>query len=76
MRYRILGNTYPFKEDLKAVGCRWNPHIKCWESGHIEKDGSIYLKLKSIATACEGDILPVVLSEECEKIQEILNKKP
>jgi hypothetical protein len=26
----ILGNTYPVKEQLKQVGCRWNADRKCW----------------------------------------------
>lgn len=28
--FPILGNTYPVKDRLKAIGCRWNPDKKCW----------------------------------------------
>lgn len=26
----IVGNTYPVKEQLKALGARWNPTNKSW----------------------------------------------
>lgn len=26
----ITGNTYPVKEQLKALSARWNPEDKCW----------------------------------------------
>ena len=26
----ITGNTYPVKEQLKALGARWNPDLKAW----------------------------------------------
>ncbi len=26
----ITGNTYPVKDQLKALGGRWNPDRKCW----------------------------------------------
>lgn len=30
VKYRVTGSTYPVKEVLKAVGCRWSPDDKCW----------------------------------------------
>jgi hypothetical protein len=27
----ITGNTYPVKDQLKALGGRWNAAKKCWE---------------------------------------------
>jgi hypothetical protein len=27
---RIVGNTYPVKDKLKAMGARWNAAAKCW----------------------------------------------
>jgi len=30
--YFIAGNTYPHRETLKALGCRWNPAEKAWET--------------------------------------------
>lgn len=26
----ITGNTYPVKDQLKAIGAKWNPDQKCW----------------------------------------------
>jgi hypothetical protein len=26
----ITGNTYPVKDSLKALGCRWNGDMKAW----------------------------------------------
>jgi hypothetical protein len=26
----VSGNTYPVKDQLKALGARWNPDQKCW----------------------------------------------
>jgi hypothetical protein len=28
---RIVGNTYPVKDRLRALGGRWNAAAKCWE---------------------------------------------
>jgi hypothetical protein len=28
--YPIRGNTYPIKDSLKQLGCRWNGQEKCW----------------------------------------------
>ena len=30
VKYRITGSTYPVKDILKRVGCRWSPTDKCW----------------------------------------------
>lgn len=27
---RLYGNTYPVKEQLKAIGARWNAEVKAW----------------------------------------------
>ena len=27
---KITGNSYPVKEQLKAIGAKWNPKDKCW----------------------------------------------
>ena len=29
-RVEITGNTYPVKEQIKALGGRWNPRAKSW----------------------------------------------
>jgi hypothetical protein len=28
---KITGNTYPVKDQLRALGGKWNPTEKCWE---------------------------------------------
>lgn len=28
---QITGNTYPVKDQLKALGAKWNKDDKCWE---------------------------------------------
>jgi len=28
--FNITGNTYPVKDQLKAIGCRWSVQQKCW----------------------------------------------
>lgn len=32
--YQISGNTFPHRETLKALGCKWNPVAKAWETGN------------------------------------------
>jgi hypothetical protein len=32
----ITGNTYPVKDRLKALGCRWNSDNKCWMAPDAE----------------------------------------
>ena len=27
---KAYGNTYPFRQELKSLGFRWNPEMKCW----------------------------------------------
>lgn len=26
----VTGNTYPVRDRLRALGCRWDAHQKCW----------------------------------------------
>lgn len=30
--FEISGNTFPFKEEIKKLGCKWNPESKTWKS--------------------------------------------
>lgn len=32
--YQITGNTYPVKDRLRALGCRWNAQARAWETGN------------------------------------------
>jgi hypothetical protein len=29
-RVQLSGNTYPVKDELKALGCKWDADAKCW----------------------------------------------
>jgi hypothetical protein len=33
---KITGNTYPVKESLKSLGCRWDAADKCWTASTPE----------------------------------------
>lgn len=33
---KITGNTYPVKDALKAIGCRWDAQDKCWTASTDE----------------------------------------
>lgn len=72
MQYEIYGNTYNIKDYLKAHDCRWDSVKKCWRTQELEKDNLTYKQLKSISEAHDCDFLPLVLSNECNKIQSIL----
>lgn len=55
----ITGNTYNHKEQLKAIGYKWNPDEKCWYKNfdNVEElkmayegwnDDGMYASIKSI----------------------------
>lgn len=35
-RFNILGNTYPVKDKLKALGCKWDANNKVWYAMDLE----------------------------------------
>ncbi|HJS81343.1 MAG TPA: hypothetical protein VJ742_00745 [Nitrososphaera sp.] len=45
--YYITGNTYPHRERLKQLGCRWDALAKSWYS---ENEGTASLARKLIET--------------------------
>lgn len=49
--HKITGNTYPVKDKLKALGCRWDAAHKCWTASTDEMAGQ--------ARACVGEQPPL-----------------
>jgi len=70
--YKITGNTYEIKEDLKARNCKWNTIEKCWVTPSLTTDEISYKQLTSITNAVGAYMIPVKLSGDCKKIQDIL----
>lgn len=71
MDYWIKGDTYPARKELKSWGCLWVPGKRMWKVKGIDSEDIIYKEIKS----CGYDLIPVELKPECQKIQDILNKK-
>jgi Txe/YoeB family toxin of Txe-Axe toxin-antitoxin module len=42
--FTITGNTYPVKDQLKQMGCKWNADQKCW----VAPNKDVYDKAKAI----------------------------
>ena len=73
MKYLIKGNTYQFRKDFVALGCKWLPEKKAWETPHIEKDGHRFKKIESVVSACCAEMIPISnLSDQEKTIQGIL----
>ena len=72
-KYKIKGNTYSIKEDLKSWGCIWDANEKCWVTPPMDKESIEYKRIDSISMAVDADLIPEKLSEECKKIQSILS---
>ena len=71
MDFWIKGDTFEIKDDLKSLGCRWDPKKRLWKIHNTNKEDSIFITIKQLG--CE--LIPIKLSPECQKIQTILNKK-
>lgn len=58
MKVAITGNTYPVKEQLKALGARWNPDAKAWmvEAEKAEQARNIVAGAKSAPRSNRGGI--------------------
>ena len=77
-QWYIIGNCYDIKDDLKAMGCRWNPApIKKWKTPTLETGELIFNRIESLAAAvdCSLRLCDEYLSPEAKKIQGILNGK-
>ena len=70
--YYLRGNTYQIKEDLKAHACVWCPGQKAWKTPPIIEGEMDFKLIESLATAVGAQMYPIELSEECQKIQDIL----
>lgn len=73
MEYLIIGNTFPIKEDLKAHGCHWDKEKKCWKTPYLEKQELSFKRLESLTLAVGAEMVPINLTEQSKKIQEIIN---
>jgi len=71
--YRVYGNTYAIKEELKTYNCKWDGSRACWVTPIIEKNTEKFKRIQSIIDAVDGIMVPVELSEEAKKIQGILH---
>ena len=69
--YWIKGDTFPVKEEIKAWGGYYVPEKRCWRVDCTEPSDPAYKALKGL----DCELVPVVLSPECQRIQDILNKK-
>jgi hypothetical protein len=36
--FLVKGDAYPYKDELKKLGCRWNPDLKAWSFPKSKKD--------------------------------------
>ena len=69
--YRIKGNTFPVKDYLKKVGCRWNSDEKCWVTKNaywreqaLEQasgDDKAVGRLSKLKVECDGSSLVGVI---------------
>jgi uncharacterized Fe-S cluster-containing MiaB family protein len=48
---RLHGETYQVKEQLKAIGCRWNAVEQCWMCPPDQ-----YKEARNIVLNCEGQM--------------------
>lgn len=75
MKYYIKGNTYQIKEDLKSFGCTWDAKLKRWNTPYLEKNELSFKRINSLVDVCNAEMIPVKLSRECKRIQDILDKE-
>lgn len=76
MKFKIYGSrTFEIKEELKGHACIWNPIDRCWESPYYEDKNELgYKMLKGLVEAFDCELIPLKLSDECKKIQNILRE--
>lgn len=72
MDYWVKGQTYELKEELKEWGCIWDGGRRMWKlCGIKSKEDPAYKEI--VLLGCK--LIPMKLSDDCQKIQDILNKK-
>jgi hypothetical protein len=67
------GNTYSIKEDLKAHACSWDSKNKAWKTPPLDKDEVSYKMIKSLCDCVDSNMIPLDLTEDEKRIQEIIN---
>lgn len=74
MKFIIIGNSFPIKDDLRALGCEWDKAKRYWKTPSLEREDLNYKRIKSICTSFSLDLVPLRPREEhVGKIQEIIN---
>jgi len=58
IRYRIYGDTFIIKNQLKYVGCSWDDDRKCWLTPPLLFNSLKYLEIDVLAKSVGGDLLP------------------
>lgn len=58
--FAITGNTYPVKDQLKALGCKWNPEQKAW----VARDAQMYARAVAIVPVPAAKAAPAQVAVE------------
>ncbi|HXH06136.1 MAG TPA: hypothetical protein VNI83_06050 [Vicinamibacterales bacterium] len=58
----VTGNTFPHRDLLKALGCRWQPERKVWSVGTAGMNGQAHYEFRSIEAAVREAITSGKLS--------------
>ena len=72
---KITGNTYDIKDGLKVCGCKWLEKERAWQTPFLKEGDPLLRKIKEICKHSHVNISHHNISEECQTIQNILNKK-
>lgn len=70
----ITGNTYPVKDKLKAIGCRWNSAAKCWTATGekmIAEADQIMSGQPTYNSPPPQDLGPIDIAAECAKYKRV-----
>ena len=67
--YWIKGNSYELKEEIKHWGGVWVPEKRMWKIHYTNSNQGDYKQLEKLGLK----LIPINLSPECKKIQDILN---
>ena len=61
-------NAYELRDELKSWGCVWDVKKRLWKVYSTSPDDYVYKAIKRLG--CQ--LVPVYMSDECKKIQDIL----
>jgi hypothetical protein len=63
--FSIYGKTFQYREQLKALGCRWNPTLRCWETNN-----------PAAARQCDGWLGVTVIGEVSKPAEDLRIEYP